>query len=119
MGRLGLRRHSRQRERGGARRAQPRVNTKRAEQQELTRSGHRPLHVIADEIGKDWQSSARWAAQPYIDAMRHLNDITDRYGLEDAIMIVCYFLNNATTWRGETARRIKAELKAIPGVSPK
>jgi len=28
-------------------------------------------------------------------------------------MIVRYFLSNATTWRGETARRIKAELKQM------
>ena len=28
-------------------------------------------------------------------------------------MIVRYFLSNATTWRGEDARRIKAELKAL------
>lgn len=30
--------------------------------------------------------------------------------------IVLYFLSNATTWRGDDARRIKAELKKLAGV---
>jgi hypothetical protein len=31
--------------------------------------------------------------------------------MDDAKSIVSYFLCNATTWRGEDARRIKKELK--------
>jgi hypothetical protein len=30
--------------------------------------------------------------------------------------MVLYFLANATTWRGEDAKRIKAELKKLAGV---
>jgi hypothetical protein len=33
------------------------------------------------------------------------------YGMEDAKTIILYFLSNATHWRGETAKAIKAELK--------
>jgi hypothetical protein len=77
-----------------------------------TTTTHRPLHVIAAEIRSDWPKPY-FGAVPYLDAMRHLDRITDRYGWEDAQMIVLYFLSNATTWRGEVARRVKAELKAM------
>jgi hypothetical protein len=30
--------------------------------------------------------------------------------------IVLYFLSNAGTWRGETAKRVKAELKKMVGL---
>jgi hypothetical protein len=43
--------------------------------------------------------------------MEKLYSIDDRYYLDSAREVVLYFLANANTWRGETARRIKAELK--------
>jgi hypothetical protein len=33
--------------------------------------------------------------------------------MDDANGIILYFLANASSWRGDTARRIKAELKNI------
>jgi hypothetical protein len=45
--------------------------------------------------------------------MATLHSINDNYGYDTAHTIVIYFLSNATTWRGETARRVKAELKAL------
>lgn len=72
----------------------------------------RPLSEIAAEIRKDWKN-VNYAAKPYLDAMGTLNLITDRYILDPGKEIVLYFLSNATTWRGETARRIKAELNAM------
>jgi hypothetical protein len=45
--------------------------------------------------------------------MGSLDEITDNYGQDSAESIVLYFLSNATTWRGETARRIKTELKGF------
>jgi hypothetical protein len=45
--------------------------------------------------------------------MGTLNTINDNYGYDTAHSIVIYFLANATTWRGETARRVKAELKSL------
>jgi hypothetical protein len=47
-----------------------------------------------------------------LDALAGLTAVTDRYGFDDGRTIVTYFLSNASTWRGETARRVKAELKA-------
>jgi hypothetical protein len=45
--------------------------------------------------------------------MLSLSTIGDSYGCDDARGIVLYFLSNARTWKGETARRVKAELNAI------
>jgi hypothetical protein len=71
----------------------------------------RSLSDIAREIRSDW-SDPYFGAVPYLDALSSLDSVNDRYGFDRATDIVRYFLSNATTWRGETARRIKAELKA-------
>ena len=72
----------------------------------------RPLCEIAAEIKKDWKK-VYFGAKPYLDAMATLNSINDNYGWDSGKSIVLYFLSNAATWRGETAKRIKAELKAM------
>lgn len=72
----------------------------------------RPLHVIANDIRANW-TKVNYAAAPYLDAMESLDGIADRYGYDSADSIVRYFLANAGSWRGEDARRIKAELKAM------
>jgi hypothetical protein len=78
----------------------------------------RPLHVIAAEIRKTRRNnkgapSINYAAAPYLDAMSSLNSIDDMYLYDTAKSIVLYFLGNAQSWRGDDARRIKAELKAL------
>ena len=72
----------------------------------------RPLCEIAREIKNDWKN-VYFGAKPYLDAMATLNSINDNYGFDSGKTMVLYFLSNASTWRGETAKRIKAELKAI------
>jgi hypothetical protein len=72
----------------------------------------RPLYDIAEEIKKDWLK-VNYGAKPYLDAMRTLTSITDNYGQDSAKSIVLYFLSNASSWRGEVAKRVKAELKTI------
>lgn len=72
----------------------------------------RPLYVIAREILKDW-TKPYFGAVPYINAMETLNKISDNFCYDTAESIVLYFLANAQTWRGETAKRIKLELKAM------
>ena len=72
----------------------------------------RPLHEIAQEIKTDW-NKVYFGAVPYLDAMETLNSIDDNYGMDSAKSIVLYFLSNASTWRGEVARTIKKELKAM------
>ena len=72
----------------------------------------RAIHEIADEISRDWKRPY-FGAVPYLDAMRYLAGPGDKYGFDDARSIVTYFLCNAATWRGDVAKRCKAELKRI------
>ena len=72
----------------------------------------RELYKIAQEIRKEWPN-ANYAAVPYLDAMRSMASVNDTYGLDDGKTIVLYFLANAGTWRGEAAKRIKAELREM------
>lgn len=75
----------------------------------------RPLHVIAKDIRKHWPNMY-FGAEPYWGAMRSLDTMQDMYIQDTAKSIVLYFLANASTWRGEDAKRIKAELKKMAGV---
>ena len=72
----------------------------------------RAIKDIAKEIRSDWKKPY-FGAVPYLEAMETLNSIEDDYYLDSAKSIVLYFLANANTWRGETARRVKAELKSM------
>lgn len=72
----------------------------------------RPLYTIAREIRADWKKVSPYAA-PYLQAMSCLNSVDDNYIMDSGRSIVSYFLANAGSWRGETAKRIKAELKAM------
>jgi hypothetical protein len=73
----------------------------------------RSLAVIAADIRKDWGSKVNYAAKPYLDAMCDLDSIDNNYLQDSGKSIVLYFLGNANSWRGGTARRIKAELKGM------
>ena len=75
----------------------------------------RPLYEIAREIKQDW-TKVYFGAVPYLDAMSTLDSIEDNYIMDSGKSVVIYFLSNASTWRGETAKRIKAELKAMAGL---
>ena len=81
----------------------------------MTTTATRPLSVIANEIKKDWKN-VYFGAIPYLMAMECLNSINDNYGMDSAKSIVLYFLSNASSWRGEKAKAIKAELKKLAGV---
>lgn len=72
----------------------------------------RPLSAIAAEIQGDW-TKPYFGAVPYLSAMAELDSVEGDYYADSAASIVRYFLANAGTWRGETARRVKAELKAM------
>ena len=72
----------------------------------------RPLSLIARDILRAWPR-VYFAAAPYLDAMSALNSIDDRYMYEDGRGIVRYFLANASTFRGDKAKALKAELKAL------
>jgi len=72
----------------------------------------RPLYTIARDIRKDW-IKVNYAAKPYLDAMSSLSSINDAFYHDNGKSVVRYFLSNASTWRGDMAKAIKAELKAM------
>jgi len=72
----------------------------------------RSISQIAGEIARDWKS-VNYAAKPYLQAMYSLDKITDKYGMDSGKGIVAYFLSNAGAWKGDTAKKIKAELKSL------
>ena len=72
----------------------------------------RSLFTISVDIREDWKKPY-FGAVPYINAMGSLDDITDNYGYDSGRSVVQYFLANAGTWKGDVARRIKKELKAL------
>jgi hypothetical protein len=75
----------------------------------------RPLYTIAGEIRAEWQK-VYFGAVPYLEAMECLTSIDQKYGCDDAKSIVLYFLSNASSFRGDAAKRIKIELKAMCGL---
>jgi len=72
----------------------------------------RPINEIAHEIAADW-TNVNYAAVPYLEAMHSITNIQDMYGYDSAKSVVLYFLSNSQSWRGETAKRIKAELRGM------
>ena len=72
----------------------------------------RKIYEIANEIEVTWKN-VNYAARPYLDAMGSLTDITDNYYADSGRSVVNYFLANAGHYRGEDARRLKAELRAL------
>jgi len=75
----------------------------------------RALSAIARDIRANWPK-VNYAAKPYLDAMAQLGSINDKFYADSAKDVVLYFLANAGSWRGEDAKRIKAELKKMAGV---
>lgn len=76
------------------------------------KANQRSLSVIAKEIAADWKN-VYFGAKPYLAAMRTLDKVSDNYGCDSGKSIVCYFLANASTWKGEKAREIKKELNQM------
>ena len=68
-----------------------------------------PLHQIAREVRKAWPKLSPHA-KPYLDAMGSLEKITDNFITDTGSSVVAYFLANAQSFRGETAKAIKKEL---------
>ena len=88
----------------------------------MTKTPLRPINKIAAEIIAEWGPECctdprkcpayQDFAMPYLWAMLNVSSVKDMYGLETADGIVLRFLSNVQNWRGETARRIKAELNS-------
>lgn len=72
----------------------------------------RNINEIAIEIANDWKN-VNYGAMPYLQVMFNLRTVNDKYYEDDAKTIIIYFLANASSWRGDVAKRIKAELKQL------
>ncbi len=72
----------------------------------------RKISEIAGEIESTW-TNVNYAARPYLDAMHSLGSVRDYFGSDSADSVILYFLSNARAYRGDDAKRIKAELKAM------
>ena len=74
----------------------------------------RTFQQIARDIKSTWLN-VYFGAVPYLDAMLELDtsDPSESYLYDSAGDIARYFLANAQTFRGEDARRLKAELKSL------
>jgi hypothetical protein len=70
------------------------------------------LSQIADIIEADWKKPY-FGAIPYIQAMKELETIEDKYFEDDARDIVTRFLVNADRWRGPVAKKIKEQLRKM------
>jgi hypothetical protein len=74
----------------------------------------RPLYEIASEILRDPAvKPALWCAGPYLRSMRYLDNVSQYDGADSGRSVVLYALDNLKAYRGETARRVKAELRAM------
>ena len=76
-------------------------------------SDTRSISTIAREVESDWKEKVNFAARPYLDAMHTLTSVNDSFYADSGHSVVAYFLANASTWRGDTARRVKAELNKM------
>lgn len=77
-----------------------------------TTTERRPLYAIANDIRRDWKN-VNYAAKPYLSAMAGMGDINESFGWDSGKETVLRFLCNAGSWRGDVAKQIKAELKAL------
>ena len=68
------------------------------------------LYELAREALRDWKN-VNYAVKPYLAAMSLLEELNGSYGHDSGASIVRYFLSNASSWRGQRAREVKAELQ--------
>lgn len=72
----------------------------------------RTLREIAREIRREWKNIPPDALECLIP-MYQLDSVNDYFMLDDGKSIVLYFLARSGGFRGDAARRIKAELKSL------
>lgn len=91
------------------------VRSMGASQQKLQDIKSADLSDLAGMIVRDLRAQGKQvpaAARPYLDAMRTMGSINENYGSDSGASIVAYLLSNLATYKGETAKAIKAELKS-------
>jgi len=66
------------------------------------------INEIGFLIERSWINPF-YGAIPYMKAMQRI--VNGAFYQDDEETIILYFLSNARTWKGETAREVKKELK--------
>lgn len=88
----------------------------------MEQKNKRTFSAIANEVVDLWKAKygkdLPWSlkcALPYLQAMAecYTTNKNAQYYAETVESVVIYFLANITNWRGEDAKRIKAELKEM------
>ena len=79
------------------------------EKKEKVDYSDKSISQLASIAKKDW-GKVYYSAVPYLNAMRSLEKITDKYEADSGRTVVVYFLANATQWKGDVARAVKKEL---------
>jgi Arc/MetJ-type ribon-helix-helix transcriptional regulator len=82
--------------------------------QEAINSGE--INQIADVIEQDIKSQGKkipYNLKPYLEAMYSISSVNDNYGLDSGKTILAYSLSNMGTYKGETAKAVKAKLKEL------
>lgn len=75
-----------------------------------TPATHRsPAEIMAD-LRTHW-AKPYFGAVPYIEALECLTSWSDNYVCDSARSLGAYLLGNMSTFKGDDARRLKAELK--------
>lgn len=82
-----------------------------------TKTTLRPLYEIAREAlhCASLSGQTRHQASPYLNPMLTLTSIQDDFYDDSGESVVLYALSNLQHWRGEDAKRLKAEMKAHLG----
>ena len=76
----------------------------------------RALSEIAKEIRADWRVINNAAAREALECMDRMGQITERFVADpNGYPAVGTFLAHSVGWRGETARRVKKELRTMCG----
>ena len=76
----------------------------------------RTLREIAKEIKADWRVINNAAARESLECMESMGQITERYGADpNGYSVVATFLSHSNGWHGDTANRIRKELRTMCG----
>jgi hypothetical protein len=70
---------------------------------------------IAQDIHSDYMDRGKnvpESVRAYLEPAKCLSSWDHHYYSDDAVTVMIYLLSNLGGWRGETARQVKAEIKA-------
>lgn len=74
----------------------------------------RSLREISFEIKSNWTAINNLAARKALEDMSQIEDVSKPYGTDsNGYGVIGGFLTHASGWRGEVAKRIKEELRAM------